>query len=179
MLRLRPLSPENTERALLASHPELEDVKRRDPELFSDVIMSAGGSAGLAAELLVGKEAARISAQRRASEKFCALASDSTKGAELMIHLSDCCGTARESATEQLESFSLALRDLALLKKDQDAPLRFFTDRDAALELCDSFSLRRLLTISDAVEDASRSLGRNMNVRLTLLSMLSAIGYIA
>lgn len=175
-VRMKPLSPEDTERAMLAADPSLEAKRRTEPSLFDDVIMSAGGSAGLAIDLFSGKEAARIAEVRRASEKFCILASNAAKSANLLIHVTEVCTSDREKAREQLESFSLAVRDLTLLKRDSDAPLRFYSDRERATELSDSFSLRRLLLISDALLEAVSALERNMNTRLTLISMLSRIG---
>lgn len=175
-VRMKPLSPEDTERAMLTANPSLENAKRSDPALFDDIIMSAGGSAGLAIDLLSGKEAARISEMRRASEKFCILASNSAKSANLLVHVTEVCTSNRDTAKEQLESFSLAIRDLTLLKRDGDAALRFYSDRERATELSDSFSLRRLLLISDAILEAVSALERNMNTRLTLISMLSRIG---
>lgn len=176
IIRMKPLSAEDTESALLASDHALANVKRSNPTLFDDIIMSAGGSAGLAMDLLSGKESARIAEMRRATERFCILASNAAKASELLVHVTDVCTSTRETAKEQLESFSLAVRDLTLLKRDGDAPLRFYSDRERALELSDSFSLRRLLLISDALLEAIGALERNMNTRLTLISMLSRIG---
>ena len=175
IIRMKPLSPEDTERAMLAADPSLEMKKRTDPALFDDVIMSADGSAGLAIDLLSGKEAAKIAETRRATERFCSLAANTAKKAQLLIHVTEVCTSDRETAKEQLVSFALALRDLVLLKRDTDAPLRFYSDREQALELSDSISLRRLLTISDALGEAISSLERNMNTRLTLISMISKI----
>lgn len=173
-IRMKPLSPRDTERAMLLSNPSLEAQKRAAPILFDDIIMSANGSAGLAADLLSGKEASRISELRRASESFCLLASDRAKGAQLLIRVTEACTSVRETAKEQLSSFLLAIRDLTLLKRDVNAPLRFFSDRDRAIELSDSYSLRRLLLIADALLDAISALERNMNTRLTLISMLAS-----
>ncbi len=173
IIRLKPLSPEDTERAMLLAEPSLETKRRTEPALFDDVIMSADGSAGLAIDLLSGKEAAKIAEARRASEKFCILAANAAKKAELLIHVTEVCTSTRETAKEQLESFSLAIRDLALLKRDGDAALRFFSDRERATVLSDSFSLRKLLLISDALLEAITALERNSNTRLTLISMLS------
>lgn len=173
IIRMKPLSPEDTERAMLLSDPSLETKKRTEGALFDDVIMSADGSAGLAIDLLSGKEAAKIAEARRASEKFCSLAANAAKKADLLIHVTEVCTSTREVAKEQLESFSLAIRDLALLKRDGDAALRFFSDRERATALSDSFSLRKLLLISDALLGAISALERNSNTRLTLISMLS------
>jgi hypothetical protein len=173
IIRMKPLSPEDTERAMLLAEPSLETKKRTEGALFDDVIMSADGSAGLAIDLLSGKEAAKIAETRRAAEKFCTLAANAAKKADLLIHTTEVCTQAREVAKEQLESFSLAVRDLALLKRDGDATLRFFSDRERATALSDSFSLRKLLLISDAILEAISALERNSNTRLTLISMLS------
>ena len=175
IIRMKPLSPEDTERAMLAADPSLELKKRTDPALFDDVIMSADGSAGLAIDLLSGKEAAKIAETRRATERFCSLAANTAKTAQLLIHVTEVCTSDREKAKDCLSLFSLAIRDLVILKRDTDAPLRFYSDRDQALELSDSISLRRLLTISDALGEAISSLERNMNTRLTLISMISKI----
>lgn len=173
IIRMSPLSPENTERAMLIAEPSLEAKKRTDPSLFDDVIMSANGSAGLAIDLLSGKEAAKIAEVRRAAEKFCTLAANAAKKAELLLHVTEVCTSSREVAKDQLDSFSLAIRDLALLKRDGDTTLRFFSDRERATTLSDSFSLRKLLVISDALLEAISALERNSNTRLTLISMLS------
>ncbi len=175
-VRMKPLSPEQTEEAMLRSDPALVNTKRADISLWEDVIMSANGSAGLARDLLTGKESARIAEIRRNSEKFCSLASNKAKNAELLVHVTESCTQVRETAKEQLESFSLAVRDLTLLKRDPEASLRFWSDRERALELSDSFALRRLLTLSDAILESLSSLERNMNTRLTLISMLSKVG---
>ena len=135
--------------------------------------MSANGSAGLAIDLLSGKEAAKIAESRRATEKFCILAANAAKKADLLLHVTEVCTSSRETAKDQLESFSLAIRDLTLLKRDGDTALRFFADRERATSLSDTFSLRKLLLISDALLEAISALERNSNTRLTLISMLS------
>jgi hypothetical protein len=124
-------------------------------------------------DLLSGKEAAKIAETRRATEKFCTLAANAAKKADLLIHVTEVCTSTREVAKDQLESFVLAIRDLALLKRDGDAALRFFSDRERATALSDSFSIRKLLLISDALLGAISALERNSNTRLTLISMLS------
>ncbi len=175
-VRMKPLSPSQTQEALLRRDSAFASVKQRDPALWDDMIMSCNGSAGLAADLIEGRETSQISQTRRASEKFCILAADKAKSAALLVHVTEVCTQSRDTAKAQLESFSLALRDLVLLKRDPDASLRFWSSRDRALELSDSFSLRRLLTLSDAVLEAISSLERNMNTKLTLISMLSKMG---
>lgn len=176
VIGMQPLTPEETETALLAVSKEAEQLRRQSPELFSDIIMSAEGSVGTALRMMSGKEGERISLLRRDALTFCTLAADSTSGAKLLLHLGSCVPADREEGAVLFDTMLLCMRDLALLKKDANAPLRFFSSRERALELCDRFSLRRILAICDALSEAGASLRRNLNRRLTIINLLSDIG---
>ena len=70
-----------------------------------------------------------------------------------------------------------AIRDLTVLKKDENAPLCFYTDREQALALSDRTTLERLVRCYDAVNDALRRIALlNGNIRLTLLRAFSDAG---
>jgi hypothetical protein len=69
-----------------------------------------------------------------------------------------------------------ALRDLTLLKRSDVAPLCFYSDRAAAISLCDVASMPRLLHLCDRVEECRRRLLRNANVRLSLTSLFLTEG---
>lgn len=180
VLRMQPLTAEQTAQVVLDRMPEAEDVKRRDERRFYELTAASGGCAGKAILLLSdadkAKEADRIMALREHAAKFCQLCADSRQGAQAMNNLIGGKAVTRDEASEMLETIRLALRDLTLLKRDADAPMLFFVDRERAVELSDSYSLRRLLTLCDSVADAISSLDRNMNVRLTLMKMLSVSG---
>lgn len=117
-----------------------------------------------------------IAARRKDAEQFLRLASDRTTAAEAMCMLVGACRGSREKATLLLADIGEAIRDLILLKKSETADLRFYTDRDAAMNLSDGFSMGRLLALSDAVKTAVTDIDRNLNVRLTLMCMLSDAG---
>lgn len=172
VIRMQPLSPDELSAALRASLP----TASRDKELFDAAVMSAGGSLGRAIELLSGDASAEVAARRQAAAKFCRICADKKKSAEALAHLCAACTNSRDEAIKVLTDISTAFRDLCLLKKSSDAPLRFYTDRAAATELSDSYPLRRLLTFSEEVASAIESLEKNMNVRLTLISLLSRTG---
>ena len=80
-------------------------------------------------------------------------------------------GNKREEIVPVLEDVQTALRDLALLKRTENAPLCFYTDRDEALAICDRASLQAILGLADRVETCRRSLLRNANVRLSLITL--------
>ena len=79
----------------------------------------------------------------------------------------------RDTLREQLNGLLLALRDLILLKKSETVALRFFVDRDEAIDLCDRVSLPFLHRFYEAVQAAIDASARNANVRLSLMRMLT------
>lgn len=180
VLRMQPLTPEMTAKTVLMKMPSAEQIRDRDPHTFNALTASAGGSAGRAMELLCGtrdrKEAEKTVAMREFAEKFCRICSGGGHGAEIMLHVCGDGGTTRDSAREKLETVRLALRDLTVLKRDTEAPILFFSDRESAVMLSDCYSLRRLLSLEDAVTGAITSLEKNYNVRLTLMKMLQNAG---
>ena len=181
VLRMQPLTPEQTEAAVIAAVPEAARRRESDREGFRGLILSAEGCAGQAIRLLSEREAEHVAALREGAQTFCRLAGDRKSAASFLLHLCQDCGSSRSETLEQLKTIRLAVRDLTVLKKrtaaePADCGLRFFADADAAAELADDYSIRRLLTIGDAVDNAILALGRNMNQRLTLLSLAEQIG---
>ena len=180
VLRMQPLTTDEVIRVVLDKVPGAETARRNDPEGFAELAASAGGCAGRAMELLSAggnakKEAERILFLRKSASELCRLCADRRKETEFMIRLLSDAGNTRDGAGELLEVFRTALRDLAVLKRDADGPVCFFTDREKATELSDAYSLRRLLALCDLLSDALEALERNMNVRLTLMKMISSV----
>ncbi len=172
VLRMQPLTTDELASALREVCPSAG----KDGELFDAAVMASGGSLGRAVELLSGDASAEVVTRRRAAAKFCLICSDKKKSAEALSHLCAVCTTSRDEAIRVLSDIELAFRDLCLLKKSPTAPLRFYTDREAASELSDTYPLRRLLAFSEEVALAIELLEKNMNVRLTLISLLSRTG---
>ena len=132
--------------------------------------MISGGSIGRAKELLDAKERGPITARRELASTFIQQQIgkwNSTQGVMLMARM----GNKREEIVPVLEDVQTALRDLALLKRTENAPLCFYTDRDEALAICDRASLQAILGLADRVETCRRSLLRNANVRLSLITL--------
>ena len=84
-------------------------------------------------------------------------------------------GTAREELLARLQAVTEALRDLLLLSYSEQAPLIFFTDREAAAELSACFAAQRLQSYLKATEQTMETLSMNANTRLTMFRYLDLL----
>ena len=81
----------------------------------------------------------------------------------------------RKDLPEDLSALLLAVRDLCVLDKDENAPLLFYTQRELAKLHADALGGRRLHTLYDTVLDAIESLGHNANLNLLQTSLATAL----
>jgi hypothetical protein len=82
----------------------------------------------------------------------------------------------RHETVELILLFQHALRDLLLLKKDENVALCFYEDRESAIELSNYFTTKALLKYFDASQAALDDLEINSNIRLTLMNMMYTAG---
>jgi hypothetical protein len=86
-------------------------------------------------------------------------------------------GSKRDELLLCVEQISLALRDLALIKKSDSAPLLFYTDRERAASLAEKFNALELMQISECILRVKEMINRNANARLISMKlMLCAFG---
>ena len=165
------------------SLPLMREALRTDPDCHlpatqeetDGILQAAAGSLGMAKTLLQPKVAKQITALRRGVESFVALAVAGDNAG--IIGFLGGLGSVRTDVRAQLEAILPAIRDLTVLKKDENAPLCFYTDREQALALSDRTTLERLVRCYDAVNDALRRIALlNGNIRLTLLRAFSDAG---
>ena len=67
----------------------------------------------------------------------------------------------------------VALRDIIVLKKSEDAPLCFYSDREEALELSSKRPMIALAELYSLIEEASVAIDRSANVKLTITDLAS------
>ena len=144
--------------------PVASDVAMRE------LMMCADGRIGRAKELVEGG-AEEAKAARELTESFIAALKQSTPYSTLYTTIRSL-PTKKDELYEALESITVALRDLMLLKYDATAPLLFYPDRAKARELADGMSARRLMRIYDIISDSLDDLARNVNVS----AMTTALG---
>ena len=142
-----------------------------DPDAFAALLRMANGTLGRANELLEDKKRAPLMARRAQILALCEQLGKGT-GQDALLERVLGLGNARDELTERLLLMKEALRDLLLLGCTDMAPLLFFTDRDAAIELAARFSATRLQAILDATDATLDALSQNANARLTMIHYL-------
>lgn len=177
-LRTTPLDYEENLRTVLKISPAAAMKQRQNPAVFEAAVVASHGCPGRAIELISSEEGVKIAERREKVENFITLAADRRRGSEAMNSLFAYAGASRDNAAAFLSDLITAVRDLLVLKKSEEAPLLFFPDRESAIEKSDAVPIKRLLALSDAAEKAAAAIERYMNVRLTLMAMLSQAGII-
>lgn len=141
-----------------------------DEGALREVMMCADGRIGRARELIEGG-AEEVRGARELTESFIKALKQSTPYSTLYTTIRSL-PTKKDELCEALESITVALRDLVLLKYDASAPLLFYPDRERARELADGMSARRLMRVYDIISEALDDLLRNVNVS----AMTTALG---
>lgn len=176
ILRMQPISDTQMSDYLRApARPDVaREAKALSDEDFAALLRMANGRIGRALTLLEAEKRAPVLARRKAAEQLCeALAAG--KGQDELLSLVLSFGTSREELLARLAVITEALRDLLLLTRTDHAPLVFFTDREAAIDLSARFPAARLMTLIAATEQTMEQLAANANVRLSLFSYLNRL----
>ncbi len=153
--------------AFLETSPEASRVKKNDPSRYRAILSAAGGSPGLALCYLDGTEGKHLLEKRAETYKILAALHNRTDY-KAVLTATATLPDKRTELADELSLFSLAVRDLILIKRDGDVPLCFYEDRTSALEKSEQLSLRALLRLSDATEEAILQLNQNGNVAVLL-----------
>ena len=176
ILRMQPIGDAMMSDYLLS--PSRPDVAREAKALpegdFSALLRMSNGCIGRALVLLEEKKRAPVMARRQAAEQLCRTLVQMRSPDELLALLLGF-GTAREELLARLSAITEALRDLLLLNYTDNAPLIFFTDREAATELSACFSAGRLQGYLQATEETMEQLSANANTRLALFRYLDLL----
>lgn len=175
IIRTEPLTTEQIEDFLSKSEATSE-LLRSSPDDFYEIVMASGGRLGEAIELSDADKRARVIECRDHVRSFIASMSRRSSGSEV-IDIIEGFPQNRAELSERLSLILTALRDLAVLKKSENAPLCFYHNRDAALELSDRFSMFSLLSLTDSCENARRAILRNANIKLTLYNLVTRGNY--
>jgi hypothetical protein len=145
-------------------------MKLSSPKEFEEIITTASGGIGKAIELLEPKVWKPIRELRELVNDFL-ISSVSQASARDVLPLLSRFSSKRDVLERELVTLCEGLRDLILLKKSDDAPLTFFCDRNAAIELCDRTTISFLHEFYSAVTNAIEENKRNANVKLLILKM--------
>ena len=148
---------------LLIESADARAIKATDEERFLGIIMSADGRLGLAKKL-VNKRLADASLEER-SEIVALIKAAGGRCSYGDIHSAlGAFPNKRVEFSDALERLMSALRDLLIIKYDEDAKTVFFPSREAAIASCGDISKKRLVALYDAVNDAHSLCQRNANL---------------
>ena len=173
ILRTEPISNEKIKEYLITHSDEALRLAESRPEELDVTVSIANGSIGRAIELVDEKTRQPFVKQRMTAEKLVNLTL--SKSGLLLTELVAALPTKQDELLPILTYAETLLRDLILLKKDEDAPLCFYSDRDAAIELSYSTGLATLMSLYEQIGKTKDRLQRNANIKLTLSVMLANI----
>ncbi len=138
-------------------------------EALKEIIASSRGSLGYALDMLDEEKSSELLEKRAKITDFVeALLSGETASYSKITAMFS---MQREELKELLNASLLAIRDLAVIKKDKNAPLCFFASRDKLLSLATRYNLEKILKIYDAIGQAIEDFNFNANVPNTLMSI--------
>ena len=139
-------------------------------ESLNEVIVSSRGSLGYVLDMLDEKKAEELLNAREKISSFVEslLSNDVTSYSKITSLFS----MQRDSLKDLLSSALIAVRDMAVIKKDKNATLCFYASRENVIKLASKHSLKKILGIYDAIEKGLCDFGSNSNVPNTLTSIL-------
>ena len=153
---------------------EARKIKSASKTEFYEIIASSDGSIGRAYELLDPEKRAPILELRHGVRDLIKGILTNSSHSSIFDSVS-ALSSKRDELSKQLELVTVAIRDLIVLKKYEDAPLCFYIDREDAIELSSLKSASFLFKLTEAFEDAITALEKNANVKLTVTALTSKI----
>ena len=167
-------STEEMERHLLSSSAEAMALSRSDPAKLRSLIMSADGCIGRALELLNPRRSEENAERRAVTEAIIRAMTTKTSYAELLSATSEL-SSKRAELSSELESITLALRDIIAKKMRIDAPLLFFTSEEELSLLVKEYELKRLFFLFDVIREAYEDNQKNANITTLVTNMTAKI----
>ena len=144
-----------------------------DPQRAEALLSAANGTIGGALLLLDTASLSEVM-RRRGTVDAIASALGERGSSALFEAMRPLGNEKREELSSLLALLSDALRDLVLFKKDEGAPLVYYTDREAAAASAERVGIRRLLLFYDAVSAAREDIACNANLSVVLATLLHA-----
>lgn len=169
-LRTQKLSDKEIADYICAHDNRAAQMKLSFPKDFAELVKASSGGIGKALEYLDPKAWKGVRDQR---EFIRQLINDivNKRSAEILIPMLSKFSSKRENLADELLIFSLAVRDLIVLKKSDNTSLEFYCDTNEAIEISDKVSLSFLYTLYQSIEIAKEENRRNANVRVMIMKL--------
>lgn len=166
ILYTEQISPENIVKFLPTVSQKARELAEQNPDELYAIAVSAEGSIGRAIELCEKSEDSKA-AEKRVLDFLSALIAPSLSELDLFC---DSMPSSSDGFADFLALLKKALRDIALLKADEDCDLLFFTDRESALEFASRITTRRALLLIDAADMLLAKLKFYLDIRLAAVT---------
>lgn len=159
---------------LAQRHPALLQMKKSQPDSYREAVLACGGCGGALIALSEKKETNALLARR---ELIYGLidAIAKRKGFAEVYECIKSLESKRKTLLEDLDNLLRALRDLALLYRDEQVKLLFYPNREYAMELAEALGGKKIEDMYQATANAISSLDKNANVNLVLSTLAMAL----
>ena len=178
IFRTEPISTEEIDDYITRTDTRAAQMKLTSPSEYRRLLTAAQNGIGRALNFLDPKVFSPVLENIKLAESLVELAVNKRPPKESVPIMVKLQGTKREPLREQLVLVSHALRDLIALKESDSAPLKFYCDRNYAIDLCDRTTLTALFDINQAVDSAIEENSRNANIRLMVTKLFSSVDLI-
>ena len=179
VLHTAPIPPQVMAEHLCQTEPRAISLRDSAPREWQDILLAADGCIGRVMQLLDPKMRKLIMARRDLAREFIQACLTNRERASRMIAIGSAIGSKRDEVCDFLLTLETALRDLMMLKKEENSPLLFYSDREEALTLSDLLGASTLLRLYEACEEARCAIFiRNANIRLTYMDFVLKAGMI-
>ncbi len=162
---------------LLTNDSRAAALSETNPSEFTAVTLAADGSIGRAKILLDARRRKPIMVRRESALRFLSLCVEKRSGGETLDLLA-ALPQKRDEASEVLTLAALGARDLLAVKRADGVRLCFYAESAEAEMTAEKISVHALLRLTDALETAKTALGRNANLRITMLTLARNVGLI-
>ena len=140
---------------------------------LKEIILASSGSLGYVLDMLDEKKSARLLEDRGRIDEFVSILFDDSHMAYSKI--TSFFSMQRDAIKELLLSSLIAIRDMAVIKKDKSAKLCFYSSREELISRASKLTLSKILRAYDSVNQGIEDFNSNSNVPNTLTSILIAI----
>ena len=179
ILRTEPIPREMMAEHLCRENAQARNVRDSSPREWQEILLAADGCIGRVEQLLDPKVRKPILARRELAREFLSACLTSRERASRMMAMGNAIGNKRDEVCELFLTIETAIRDLMMLKKEENAPLLFYPDREEALALSDRIGAVTLMRLYESCEDARCAVFiRNANIRLTFMDFVLKAGMI-
>ena len=153
---------EELRKYLISKNEKAAFYAKAAEDVLDGIIMSSDGRIGMALSLLSDREAKENAESRRQIERIIEAIRPSVPYSELYSAIS-ALPTSRLEFTTATEALICAVRDITVIKFDDEAPLLFYTSRERARAASQDISAKRLLNIHEVLKSALEDVSKNVS----------------